>query len=153
MVKAQKAGIPEHDWLGWVRSLEVKTNTRDKKKLEALEKRVDDWIAAYNEAMDQKKKQDSTENESQIPDGPPEEYGKMFVSPEQIDHLIETAKISNPDFSTAQKVLDFCKGALKNFDLQELEQLTVDDYEGLLEILNTRTGDQAYVPLEERGQS
>jgi hypothetical protein len=95
----------------------AKADTSQQKKFkEYILSEIDDWRASEDEPQ------------------------KMFVNADQVLHLIETAKAASDDLGSAKRVLDFCKGTLKNFDLQRLEHLTVDEYEGLIEILNTQTG-------------
>lgn len=93
------------------------TIPQQKKFKESVLSQIDDWRASKDEPQ------------------------KMFINKDQQLHLINTAQTAMDHLGSVQDVLDWVKGTLKNFtDLQKFEQITVDEYQGLIETLDIQTG-------------
>jgi|GEM_PF-3754419 len=122
------------------------TQAQQKKFKECVLSLIDDWRSSLDPASEEAVNHDTGPIDD-MPPGPAEDYATtQKVSGDHVDHLIETAKASCDFIKDSRGVLEWARGQLKKFDLKSLEDLTIDEYEGLLNVLDHKMGDSRYDP-------
>lgn len=109
--------------------------SQQKKFKEEVLSEIDDWRASLDSASDEAIDHDTAPLDDIAPT-PEEEYGKKKIDGDRVQHLIDTAKNACDFIKDSTGVLQWARGQLKNFSLQSLEDLTIDEYEGLINILD-----------------